>query len=306
MLAKIAKLKKLLNIGDNHMLIAGLRVDNNANIEDIEIEDMKLNDDLEFLIRDNKKGVQKIDNFKVILARNNDGDTIEPPTPFFPSIPFAMYVLGVVKAGKSTLLSSILPLYIDAFDKTFFLSPTFNLDPEAITLLDSYPDIEAFGDINALDVIVRKMTKVNKGKDPKDKVKVLVIMDDMISDICKLGRKDSTFLTRIALNRRHVGISFIMLSQHFRKCPSMLRSNFSSFALFRMENQLEKKKVIEELSGFLGKKKFEELFNRATSDPYNFLSINYDASEKQYQYTKNFNEILVSEQDMNQTAQMFN
>ncbi len=293
MLAKIAKLKKLLNIGDNHMLIAGLRQDNHANVEDIEINDMARNDDLEFLIRDNKKGVKKIDNFKVVLGRNNSGDSIAPPTPFFPSIPFAMYVLGVVKAGKSTLLSSILPLYIEAFDKVFFLSPTFSLDPEAISILDSYPDIEAFGDINALDVIVKKMTKINKGKDPKDKVKVLIILDDMISDICKLGRKDSTFLTRIALNRRHVGISFIMLSQHFRKCPSMLRSNFSSFAIFRLENQLEKKKVIEELSGRLGKRKFEELFNEATKNPFGFLSINYDADDFKYQYTGNFNEILV-------------
>lgn len=299
MLAKLSKLKKLLNVDENHISILGLLTDEERKPNEIKIEDFSRNDDLEFLFKDKKKGVKKIDNFEVGVFRNNKNDSIEPPSPFFPKIPFAMYILGQVKAGKSTLLRSILPLYMDAFDKVFFLSPTFNLDPEAIDLLDTYPDVEAYGDINVLEVIITKMTKINKGKDPAKKVKCLVILDDMIADIYNKGRKDNGFIKKCALNRRHIGISFVILSQHFRLCPVVLRANFSSFAIFRLENMLEKKKVIEELSGFLGKKKFEDVFDKATEEPYNFLSINFDANDKKYQYTRNFDEIIITDADFN-------
>ena len=304
MLSKLAKLKALLNIDENHIALSGILQREENNIEDIEIT--KNNDDMEFVLKEDKKGVLKVNKFNIEIKRDAKNDSIEAPSPFFPKIPFSMYIVGQVKAGKSTLLSNILPLYMDAFDKVFFISPTHNLCPEAINLLDTYPEIESYGNIEAVDVIVKKMTSVNKGKSPNKKLKALLIMDDMIADIKKYGRRDSNFIKKLALNRRHIGISMIILSQVFRECPNAIRSNQSSFAVFRLENQLERKKVIEELSGFLGVKKFEKLFVDATTDPYSFLSINFDASEKKYQYSKNFNEIILTNDIIKDKEYIFN
>ncbi|MHA2344247.1 MAG: hypothetical protein ACXADW_20495, partial [Candidatus Hodarchaeales archaeon] len=82
--------------------------------------------------------------------------------------------------------------------------------------------------------------------------------------------------------------------QYFKRCPPLLRNNFSSFVLFRQENQAERKKIVEELSGYLGKDKFEEIFDEATREPYSALTINFDSPSKEYQYTQNYNKILVS------------
>lgn len=293
MLQKIAKLKKLLNIDDNHIALSGILTERESKVDAVDI-DFSRNDDFEFVLREKKKGVLNINDFSVDTKRDTKNDNLIGPNDFFPNIPFAMYILGIVKSGKSTLLASILPLYYDAFDKVILISPTHSLCPEQIQLLDQYPDIHAFNDLGALDVIINKLTKVNKGKEPKDKIKTLIIMDDCVNQISKFCRKDNNFLNRMALNRRHIGISYIMLSQHFRRCPILLRSNFSSFCLFRLENQMEKKKVIEELSGRLGRKRFEDLYNKATQEPYSFLSINFDALDIKYQYTKNFKEILLT------------
>lgn len=298
MLAKISKLKKLLKIDDNHIMLSGLLNDEEKIPEEIEITHR--NDDMEFLLKEKKKGVKKTSKFEIKTQRNTKNDSQQGPNEFFPNIPFSMYVVGQVKAGKSTLLSNILPLYMDAFDKVFFISPTFNLDPEAIHLLDTYPDIEAFGDIEAVDVIVKKMTRANKGKSPEKKIKALIIMDDMISDICKYGRRDSNFIKKLALNRRHIGISMIILSQHFRMCPSALRSNQSAFAVFRLENVLEKKKVIEELGGYFNPRVFEDIFDRATNEPYSFLGINFDANDLEHMYSKKFQEVIVKPEDKEQ------
>lgn len=288
MIGKLNKLKRLLNVDDSYVGLHGiLERDNPDEVEGLGQED------LEIKKRENKKGIKKINRFEVILDRNNDDDTIDPPNEFLPSIPFAMYILGVVKAGKTTFMKSILDLYEGAFDEVFFISPTNNLDPEAIDMLDKYADIKPFKSLAIMQDVLAKLMKLNKGKSPKDKIKVLIIMDDCINECIKFCRKDNNFLNRMALNRRHLGISFIMMSQYYKRCPPLLRTNFSSFVLFRQENQTERKKVVEELSGFLGNDEFERLFNLATQDPFSALTINFDAPSKELQYTKNFNTKLI-------------
>lgn len=293
MLAKIQKLKRLLDIGDDHIALSGIVTrDEFENVDDL---DFTRNDDFEFVLRENKKGIKPVSNFQVITKRNNiQDDSIKAPNPFLFNIPFALAIIGVVKAGKSTLMRSILDIYIDAFDKVILISPTASLDPEAIDMLDEYPDIHVFPSLVALDSILKKLRKVNRGKNPKDKVKTLIIMDDVINEIIKFSRKDNNFLNNMMLNRRHIGVSLIMMSQYFKRFPPLFRTNFTGFALFRQENQAERKKITEELSGFLGNKEFERLFNIATKDPFSALTINFDCSEPRFCYTKDFNTIIHS------------
>lgn len=290
MLRKVGKLKKLLNIDDNYIGLLGL-ADKVEGVDEINVE-LKA-EDIEIKKLDDKEGIKPISNFQVKVYRDNEGDTIESPNPFLPNIPFAMYILGVVKSGKTTFMRSVLDVYLGAFDKTFFISPTFNLDPEVIDLLDSY-DIEAFSSLSVLDGVMKKIKKINRGKSPKDKVKVLIIMDDVINELIKFSKKENNFLNRMICNRRHMGISLILLSQYYKRAPPIFRCNFSSFVLFRQENQMERKKITEELSGFLGEKKFIELFDEATREPFSALTINFDAPSQEYQYTKNFNTIIIS------------
>lgn len=294
MLSKVNKLKKLLNVNDDYIGLLGI-TDKIEGVDEVNVE-LKP-EDIEIKKRENKTGIKKVNSFEVKLHRKTSDDTIKNNNPFLPNIPFALYLLGVVKAGKSTFMRSLLDIYIDAFDKVFFISPTFALDPEAIDLLDSYEGIEAFSSLSVLDGVMKRLTRINKGKSPSEKVKVLVIMDDVINELIKFCKKENNFLNRMATNRRHIGISFILLSQYYKRCPPLLRTNFSSFVLFRQENHTEREKIVEELSGFLGKDKFRELFDEATREPYSALTINFDAPSKEYQYTKNFNTILINNTD---------
>lgn len=294
MIGKLNKLKKLLNVDDSYIGLQGILERDNP-IDDIEISQV----DLEIKKKDNLKGIKKINRFQVIVDRNNKDDSIAPPNDFMPSIPFAMYLLGVVKAGKTTFMKSVLELYIDAFDEIFFISPTSHLDPEAIELLDKYPDIKSFNSLGILDKVLTTITRMNKGKSPKDKIKILVIMDDCINECIKFCKKENNFMNRLATNRRHLGISFIMMSQYYKRAPPILRTNFSSFVLFRQENQAERKKVVDELSGFLGNETFERVFDKATNEPFSALTINFDAPSKELQYTKNFNEVILTNEDLN-------
>ena len=289
MLAKVAKLKKLLQIDDDHIALAGLLTNRTPDEVDI---DFKNNDDLDFKVKQEKKGIKNVNKFQVVKKRDNKFDSVISDNPFLMNIPFALAIIGVVKAGKTTFMRNILDIYYDAFDKVIFISPTMALDPDAIHLLDAYPDISAYPSLLALEPIFNKIKKINKGKDPKDKLKTLIILDDVINQIISLVRKDSSFLNDLMLNRRHAGISMIALSQYFKRFPPLWRTNFSAFALFRQENQGERKKISEELNGHIGVKEFERIFNEATQESYSALTINFDANDGQYIYTKNFNELL--------------
>lgn len=301
---KKKRIMRLLGVKDDFFALRGIRFGQSKDIEESGINtfDMDNYDSLDFSdleIKEKKKGVKKIDTFNIKVRRDGKGDSIEPPNGFFPSIPFAMYILGVVKAGKSTLLDNLLELYHGAFDEIVFISPTGQLDGTAVMIQETYGITHVYKSLLALKPLVKHLEKVNKGKDTmKDKIKTLIIMDDCINEITDLAKKKNSFLNQIALNRRHMGISFIMLSQYFRRCPPVFRTNFNSFVIFRMENELEKKKISEELSGFLGMERFNEIFEEATHEPRTFLSINLDSSDKKYQYTKNFNEILITDDFM--------
>lgn len=296
---KIFKLMDLLDINDDFLNRRGITLDPPETRNELEVPTNIQNEDFSIMRDVEKSGVKSITKFEVKIERDNGNDEIPPPNPFFPSIPFALYILGVVKAGKTTLLNSILDLYVGGFDNIVFISPTATIDMEQQQIIEKYDIKNVYSSLSIISKIMSEALAVNKGKRNKDKVKTLIIMDDVINELIKHCKKEDNFINKLATNRRHYGLSFILLSQYYKRCPPLLRTNFSSLALFRQENQAERKKIVEELSGFLGKKRFEELFDQATQEPFSFMSINYDTTDKKYQYTKNFNTILINDNDIN-------
>jgi len=290
-----AKLMKLLKIDDSYVKSRGLHLDENE-------EDVMDSEDLipaKFNIekKKNLKPPQKITHFRRKKRRNDSDDTIPGPNEFLPSIPFAIYLLGCVKAGKSTLAWDIIDLYKDSFDEILFISPTCKLDPTAIAMIEALKIKKVYKSLQVLKTYMKQIEKTNKNKPHKERIKTLVIMDDCVNQVRKICRKDGNFLVDLAFNRRHYSISFCMMSQYFKKVPAEFRSNFSTYALFRTENQTERKKIVEELSGFLGNDIFEDMFQKATTEPFSCLTINY-GSDHLHQYTKNFNEILLNNNNL--------
>ena len=304
---RVKKYMRLLGEKEEFFNLRGIELFNEDGEE--EAKSIKKDDgnysNLKFNI-EKKKGKRetkkiKKGGFKVVPKRDGSGDCLDPPNEFFPSFPFSMYILGVVKAGKSTLLDCIIELYENCVDEIIFISPTGHLDPTAIDIQDRYNITHCYKRLGALEPLMEYLEEENGGKPMKEKKKILIIMDDCINQVNKLAHKTDSFINDMNLNRRHYGISFIMLSQVYRGCTPAFRTNFDSFCLFRMENEKERLKICEELSGFMGMKRFEQLYLEATFEPRSFLSINFDSTDKKYQYTKKFNEVLVTDDFMSST-----
>ena len=95
---------------------------------------------------------------------------------------------------------------------------------------------------------------------------------------------------------RHYFCSFLVLSQSYKQISPLLRANFTGYVLWKQWNMGEKAKIIEELSGDLGKDRFTELFDKATEKQYEFLGINTQhIGNRSLVYTQSFKTKLLDE-----------
>lgn len=300
MLAKLNKLKKLLNVDETYPGIVGLTDDiGNNDLQTEIVNDINL---LTIQIDEDKKDIKKqvINNLTIQPIIKEEQDYMEI-NEFLPRIPFSLLNCGTRGAGKSVLTLNMLEWYKDYFDKIFIFSPTIELDYKYKITLEKL-DIEykvgtnIFFDYEeeVFRNILNKIKVFNKDKPFSEKAKILMIFDDIITLLPK--NKKKTIFNRLILNNRHYNISTIINSQSFKLLDSNFRKVASQIVLFKTDNTLELDNYIKELSGMLGggtlaesRRRFFRAFRFATSEPHSFLFINYHHPNVLF---KNFDEAI--------------
>lgn len=236
-----------------------------------------------------------------------------------PTLPFSAYLVAQKGGGKSTTLLNMLVnknILANKFNQIYYISPTALLDSKTeilkntsnlvlvnkplIKLLSQNKNKKVIMDINE-DNILNYETKIPEenfiedvsgdllknliaqqkkiitrfGKKLADNI--LLVYDDCIS-AKKFWTSDSVL--KMLLNSRHYKISIIITSQCYKLLPKSLRLNMSFLILFYTANHKELQAIYEENSSSLGWRTFESVFNDITELPYNFLTINYQATSK--------------------------
>ena len=285
----------LLDIDKDYLYNIGLTDDNLKQEYDID-SDYEDEREMEQPKKKEKNRVSnptKIKKLEIKPLFTDDNSYSEAPNDFLFKPPFSLSMIGIKGAGKSTFLGNFLLPYKEYFDVIYVFSPTSKLDI-------SFKKIQEMLDIdnknifskyseNRLTKIMRNVKKQNKGVSQKDKLRSLIIFEDIIDELPRgIGK---SVINKLAFNHRHYNTSYIILSQYFKKLPATVRNNSTGYCIWGMENQMERKKIFEELSGSLGKDLFEHIFDEVTQEPYQALTINYQQRHP-YKYTKNFNETL--------------
>ena len=285
----------LLEINKEHLYNIGLTDDILKNDYDVDsdFEDDKELEKPKKREKNRQKQPTKIKKLEIKPLVTDDESYSESPNEFLFKPPFSLSMIGIKGAGKSTFLGNFLLPYKDYFDVIYVFSPTSKLDI-SFKKIQEMLDIESKNIFskyseNKLTKIMRNIKKQNKGVSQKDKLRSLIIFEDIIDELPRGFGK--SVINKLAFNHRHYNTSFVILSQYFKKLPSTIRNNSTGYCIWGMENQMERKKIFEELSGSLGKGLFEIIYDEVTKEPYQSLTINYQ-QKNPYRYTKNFNEIL--------------
>lgn len=212
--------------------------------------------------------------------------------PLLPQPPFFVTCVAPRNSGKS---NNVCDLFTDAnkMGKTFNIVGIFSATYYQDTKLQKIkPDFiyEKF-DAELIEEIFKYAEEetaeysANGGAKPP---KILLIFDDMIDqNIMKVQKID--ILERIAIRGRHVGISVLIISQLYKKISNPCRVNSTNMIFYRVQNQGELKKIIDENQEMLSVKNFKRIFNYCTSEAYCFLHIDKQEKDPYNRFRKNWN-----------------
>jgi len=203
---------------------------------------------------------------------------------YIPPLGSSVVISGKSGSGKSTLLANLLkdPRFYGAsdqrpngwFDKIFLFSPTANGDDIQKSL--DIPKKYVFTDLSEapemLNVILdTQQEKLDEGKGADKVPQFCIIFDDVIGDTKFMNDKE---FARCFYQVRHVNCTTFICTQHFRRVPKVCRLQ-ANFVFFFQGSAAEVEVVVDEYAPPLySKNEFRQMVNDASSQRYQFLTIN--------------------------------
>tara|TARA_R100001594_G_scaffold50365_1_gene83509 strand:+ start:666 stop:1445 length:780 start_codon:yes stop_codon:yes gene_type:complete len=218
-------------------------------------------------------------------------DTIPKPLPQQGG--FAMLIVGKPRSGKTNLLLNLTTKmnknFNRKFDRVFLFSPsvhTMENDPFELLPDDQKYEVATEQNIQGVLDMIRDSQE-----------KVLLILDDCISDIRGKGKGDiENLLHRVFFNRRHLAgkggnLSIIATSQTYNKIDPKLRKTCSHLILFENKNKKELDSIFEEVI-LIPKKEFFDVLRYIYDRKFRFMYIDTTLPDFKMIH-KDFNQLVI-------------
>jgi len=222
-----------------------------------------------------------------------DDEDCKIPEPL-PRKSFSMLICGLPGQGKTNLILALTTIQNKAFNKRF--DRLFIISPSLTTIkgddpFELIPDNQKFKEatLDNLDNILGQID--NSGE------KVLLILDDVISDVRGKGKGDiENKLQKIFFNRRHLcgaggSCSIIATSQTYNKICPKLRKTASHYILFANRQKKEQKSIFEEII-LIPEKEYNDVLKYTYDKKHNFMYIDTTKGQDEMLH-KNFNRLVV-------------
>ena len=107
---------------------------------------------------------------------------------------------------------------------------------------------------------------------PNKENKILIIFDDMITDMMNNRRLDS-IVTELFFRDRKLNIFLVFITQSYFKVPKDVRLNTTNFFIAKIPNKRELQQIATNHSSDISTKDFINIYRKCTCKPYSFLVI---------------------------------
>ena len=121
---------------------------------------------------------------------------------------------------------------------------------------------------------------------------VLFVIDDW-ADRPDIMHKASNVITSLFIKGRHAGISCWLSSQALRAIHPTARANFKFYCVWKLNNAMERQKLIEELSALLPVKTLNAMYDLATSERFGFWFVDLTAHDVNETFYKGFDHRII-------------
>jgi hypothetical protein len=117
-----------------------------------------------------------------------------------------------------------------------------------------------------------------------------IIFDDLIG-MGAFNKKAKSVLSNLTIKHRHLKTNLIFTTQSFKQIPPVIRTNIDIYCIFKSSSYKEiLDKVFEDISGFVSLEDFIELYEHATDEKNDCLTlINNSMSKNGIKFFKNWN-----------------
>ena len=107
---------------------------------------------------------------------------------------------------------------------------------------------------------------------PNRKRKILIVFDDMIDDIMRNKKFQST-IKKFFIRCRKLNISLVFISQSYFSVPKGVRLNSTHYLIMKINSKRELQNIATNHSGDIDYKDFIKIYRKCTKEPYSLLTI---------------------------------
>ena len=121
---------------------------------------------------------------------------------------------------------------------------------------------------NTMDDIYENINYYN----PSRKRKILILFDDMISDIMA-NKKFQAVIKELFIRCRKLNFALVFITQSYFFVPKVVRLNLTNYLIMKINNKRELQSIAINHSADIDYKDFMKIYREYTKDSYSFLII---------------------------------
>ena len=143
----------------------------------------------------------------------------------------------------------------------------FLINKRESTGLNHFNDPKAFVEYsNDKQDVYKNIDECNADKQRK----ILIVFDDMITDMINNKKLNSVVIKRFIRSRK-LNISLVFITQSYSKVPKDIRLNSTHFCIMKILNKRELQQILLNHSSDIKIKDFIKIHKKRTAEPYSFL-----------------------------------
>ena len=210
----------------------------------------------------------------------------------FNKLSTASLILGIPGQGKTTFMQSLFSTnkaLRGKYSKIFLFCPPRSRESMLDGALNAIPEEQIYDELTYDNLNeVMQICKMENDNKLKTKFKYMIIMDDMGSYL--RNKNILNLFKELLMNRRHLRISIIVLTQTWMSSHPECRKLYSNFFIFKV-NKRSLSEIFEEILQERNKELINDITDLVYDEPHSFLYINSDNGRK----FKNWDEIIIKE-----------
>ena len=216
----------------------------------------------------------------------------KPNWPYIPDHPYRILIIRGSGSGETNALLNLLNNQPDTDKIYLYAKDPYEDKYQYLINKIECVDINHLNDPKVFIKYSNDMHDVYQNIDnynPDKENKILIVFDDMISDMIN-NKKLNSIVTELFIRCRKLNISLVFISQSYFKVPKDVRNNSTHFFIMKIPNKRGLMQIKINHSSDINTKDFIEIYIKCTDKPDSFLVIDTTLpSNNSMRFRKNFN-----------------